>query len=72
MIARTDLSAMGRSSSIYTSLYDAGTMAGPYVLGIVGESFGYGPLFIVSGAFSLIGGGYFVAMEPESLRAEGD
>jgi predicted MFS family arabinose efflux permease len=72
VIARTDLSAMGRSSSIYTSLYDAGTMAGPYVLGIVGESFGYGPLFIVSGAFSLIGGGYFVAMEPESLRAEGD
>ena len=42
VIARTDLSAMGRSSSIYTSLYDAGTMAGPYVLGIVGESFGYG------------------------------
>ncbi len=72
VIARTDLKAMGRSSSIYTSLYDAGTMAGPYVLGIVGEAFGYGPLFIVSGAFSLLGGGYFVAMEPESLRGADD
>ena len=43
VIARTDTTAMGRSSSIYTSLYDAGTMAGPYLLGIVGEYFGYGP-----------------------------
>ena len=39
VIAHTDIKAMGRSSSIYTSLYDAGTMAGPYLLGIVGEYF---------------------------------
>ncbi len=72
VIARTDMSAMGRSSSIYTSLYDAGTMAGPYLLGIVGEYFGYGPLFIVSGAFAGIGAAYFIAMEPESLRVGDD
>jgi len=67
VITRTDANAMGRSSSIYTSLYDAGTMAGPYLLGIVGEYFGYGPLFIVSGAIALIGAAYFVAMEPQSV-----
>jgi MFS family permease len=72
VIARTDTNAMGRSSSIYTSLYDAGTMAGPYLLGIVGEYFGYGPLFIVSGAFAWIAAAYFGAMEPESLRSQGD
>ncbi len=72
VIARTDIKAMGRSSSIYTSLYDAGTMAGPYLLGIVGEYFGYGPLFIVSGAFSMLAAGYFVAMEPQSLRASAE
>jgi predicted MFS family arabinose efflux permease len=65
VIMRTDTNAMGRSSSIYTSLYDAGTMAGPYLLGIVGEYFGYGLLFIVSGVFALIAAAYFVVMEPQ-------
>ena len=72
VIARTDLAAMGRSSSIYTSLYDAGTMAGPYLLGVVGEYFGYGLLFIVSGAFALVAAAYFVAVEPQSLRGVDD
>jgi MFS family permease len=72
VIARSDARAMGRSSSIYTSLYDAGTMAGPYMLGIVGEYFGYGPLFIASGGFSLVAAVYFVAMEPQSLRSSDD
>jgi len=69
VIARSDISAMGRASSIYTSLYDAGTMAGPYLLGIVGEYFGYGPLFIVSGAIAGVAAVYFAAMEPQSLRS---
>ena len=72
VITRTDTNAMGRSSSIYTSLYDAGTMAGPYLLGIVGEYFGYGPLFIVSGAIAWIAALYFVAMEPQALRPSDD
>ena len=69
VIARTDTVAMGRSSSIYTSLYDAGTFMGPYLLGVVGEFFGYGPVFIVSGAFALVAAGYFVVVEPQSLRS---
>jgi hypothetical protein len=44
-------------------------MAGPYLLGIVGEYFGYGPLFIVSGAIAWVGAAYFVVMEPESVRS---
>ncbi len=72
VIMRTATNAMGRSSSIYTSLYDAGTMAGPYLLGIVGEYFGYGPLFIVSGAIAGLAAGYFVVMEPQSVRSSVD
>ena len=68
VIMRTSTNAMGRSSSIYTSLYDAGTFAGPYLLGIMGERFGYGPLFLVAGAVAWIAAAYFVAMEPQSLR----
>jgi MFS family permease len=68
VIMRTSTSAMGRSSSIYTSLYDAGTFAGPYLLGLIGEDFGYGPLFLVAGAVAWLAAMYFVAMEPQALR----
>jgi hypothetical protein len=47
----------------------AGAMAGPYLLGIVGEYFGYGPLFIVSGAIAWVSAAYFVVMEPQSVRS---
>jgi predicted MFS family arabinose efflux permease len=72
VIMRTSTSAMGRSSSIYTSLYDAGTFAGPYLLGLIGEDFGYGPLFLVAGAVAWIAAVYFLAMEPQSLRASSE
>jgi MFS family permease len=64
VIARTHDDAMGRSSSVYTSLYDAGTMAGPYALGVIGELFGYGPLFIVAGVLALAAAAYFRTVEP--------
>lgn len=72
VIGRTEIAAMGRSSSLYTSLFDTGTMAGPYVLGVVGEWLGYGPLFIVSGTFAAVGAVYFVVMEPQSVRSAVD
>ncbi|HVN29509.1 MAG TPA: MFS transporter [Candidatus Binataceae bacterium] len=68
VIMRTDTNAMGRSSSIYTSLYDVGTFVGPYVLGVVGAHFGYAQLFIVAGALSGIAAAYFVVVEPHSIR----
>jgi len=44
VIARTPLKSTGRSSSIYSSLYDLGAMAGPYLLGVVAVTIGYGPM----------------------------
>ena len=67
VIARTPARATGRSSSIYSSLYDFGTMAGPYVLGIVAAQWGYGLMFIVSGMIAVAGGIYFVGAEPTAL-----
>lgn len=69
VITRTEANAMGRSSSIYTSLYDLGSMAGPYVLGVVGEFFGYAPLFIAAGATALLAAVYFLAAERRSVIA---
>jgi len=65
VIARTDIGATGRSSSIYQSLYDIGAMVGPYGLGAIANAFGYGPMFIISGALALIGAIYFLAADPE-------
>ncbi len=42
VIARTHPGAIGRSSSIYTSLYDFGSLAGPYALGFMAGAAGYG------------------------------
>ncbi len=64
VIARTSAGAMGRSSSIYTSLYDIGAMAGPYLLGGVAVTAGYGIMFLISGAIAIVGAAYFVAVEP--------
>ncbi len=69
VITRTEANAMGRSSSIYTSLYDLGSMSGPYILGMVGEFFGYAPLFIAAGATALLAAVYFLASERRSMVA---
>lgn len=68
VIARTRTGAMGRCSGIYTSLYDLGGMAGPYLLGIVGEFVGYGPVFIAAAAYALVAGIYFAFVQPVSAR----
>jgi MFS family permease len=67
VLARTDANAMGRSSSIYTSLYDVGSMTGPYLLGMIGEYLGYPALFVVAGGVALGGALYFAIAEPSSL-----
>lgn len=71
VITRTEANAMGRSSSIYTSLYDLGSMSGPYVLGVVGRFFGYGPLFLAAGAVVLVAALYFAVSERSSILAPG-
>ena len=68
VIARTEIGATGRSSSIYQSLYDIGAMLGPYALGAFAGMAGYAPMFVVSGAIAVVGALYFMAADPE-LRA---
>jgi MFS family permease len=67
VIGRTQQGAMGRSSSIYQSLYDLGGMAGPYALGVIAGAYGYGPMFVVAGSLSFVGAAYFVAVEPRAF-----
>jgi MFS family permease len=64
IIERTPLDGMGRASSIYTSLYDFGYMAGPYLLGLTATEFGYPTMFIISGAMLLVGAIFFLLFEP--------
>lgn len=66
VIARTRGNAIGRSSIVYQSLYDLGSMAGPYSLGAVAMIFGYGPMFVLAGAIAVAGAVYFAAVEPGS------
>ncbi len=68
VIARTKLPAIGRSSTIYSSLYDLGAMAGPYTLGVLAGMFGYAPMFVVAGALVMIAALYFAAAEPAVLQ----
>lgn len=68
VIGRTEFRAIGRSSSIYGSLYDFGTMAGPYILGATASAAGYGPMFLVAGAFPIVAAAYFASVEPDLKR----
>ncbi len=69
VITRTRAGTAGRSSSIYSSLYDFGSMAGPYLMGGVALTLGYGPMFVASGAIALGAAVYFLAIEPAARRA---
>jgi MFS family permease len=68
VIARTQQNAAGRSSSIYSSLYDFGAMAGPYMLGAIASGAGYPIMFVVSGAFAFAAAAYLAAVEPGALN----
>jgi predicted MFS family arabinose efflux permease len=68
VIARTEIGATGRSAGIYQSLYDIGAMLGPYGLGAIAASLGYGPMFIISGALSIAGAIYFTIADSQGRR----
>jgi len=70
IIERTPINAMGRASSIYTSLYDFGYMSGPYLLGAIATGFGYPAMFIISGAMLLAGAIFYLLFEPVVDRDE--
>ena len=59
IIAHTPSGAFGRSSVVYTSVFDSAGMLAPYVLGIVATLWGYGPMFLISGLVSINAAVYF-------------
>src|SRR6266478_2398722 len=61
VIKQTRAGAMGRASTIYTSVWDLSSMAGPYLFGVTAHYLGYGPMFIMAGGLSLAAAIYFVA-----------
>jgi len=54
----------GKVTGIFTGGIDAGAFCGAFVLGMVGEFFGYSPLFICAGLVVLTGLGLF-RLRPE-------
>ena len=54
IIRHTPEGATGRSSAIYTSVWDLSAMLGPYLLGLTAHHFGYPPMFLVAGGLGVI------------------
>ena len=65
IIRHTPEGSTARSSTIYTSLWDIGNMAGPYLLGLTAHSFGYSPMFLIAGGLSLIAAAYVGVRLPQ-------
>jgi MFS family permease len=63
VLRRTQPSAMGRTSTIYTSLFDIAAMIAPYLLGLIASRAGYGPMFLIAGLCALAAGLYVGAAE---------
>ncbi|MBF6570219.1 MAG: MFS transporter [Candidatus Binataceae bacterium] len=68
VIRRTHGAATGRTSAIYTSLFDIAAMIAPYVFGVIASRIGYGSMFLVAGSCALAAGAYVVIAEPAVLR----
>ena len=68
IIAHTPADAFGRSSVVYTSLFDFGSMLAPYLLGLVATLWGYGPMFVLAGLVSVCAAVYFNAPERREME----
>jgi MFS family permease len=67
VIKQTQAGAMARST-IYTSVWDLSSMAGPYLFGVTAQNLGYGPMFIMAGGLSLAAAIYFVVAKARIVR----
>jgi MFS family permease len=71
VIKQTQAGAMARASrasTLYTSVWDLSSMAGPCLFGVTAHNLGYGPMFIMAGGLSLAAAIYFVAAQPRLVR----
>jgi MFS family permease len=62
IIAHTPAGAFGRSSVVYTSVFDSASMLAPYLLGIIATLWGYAPMFVIAGLVSVCAAVYFDAL----------
>ena len=62
IIAHTPAGAFGRSSVVYTSVFDSASMLAPYLLGIIASLWGYAPMFVIAGLVSVCAAVYFDAL----------
>ena len=68
VIKQTQAGAMARVSTIYTSVWDLSSMAGPCLFGVTAQNLGYGPMFIMAGGLSLAAAIYFVGAQARIVR----
>lgn len=63
VLRRTPASAIGRTSTLFTSLFDLASMVAPYLLGLMASRVGYTPMFLIAGACAVAAGLYVGAAE---------
>jgi MFS family permease len=68
IIAHTPAGAFGRSSVVYTSVFDFAGMLAPYLLGITAMLWGYAPMFVIAGLVSVGAAAYFIALERRETK----
>ena len=68
IITHTPEEEFGRTSVVYTSLYDCGSMLAPYLLGLFATLRGYGPMFAVAGLVTIATGVYFDVSDRREAR----
>ena len=69
VISHTPAGAVGRSSAVYTSLFDIAAMIAPYLLGLAAALWGYAPMFVIAGLVGVLGAVYFAAAERRRLAS---
>jgi MFS family permease len=70
IIAHTPAGAFGRTSVVYTSVFDSASMLAPYLLGIIATLRGYGPMFVIAGLVSICAAMYFSVTERREIELE--
>jgi MFS family permease len=68
IIAHTPADSFGRSSAVYTSLFDCAGMLAPYLLGLVATRWGYAPMFVLAGLVSMGAAVYFSTAERHEIE----
>ena len=75
-VTRARVAERGAAMAVYTGLFDAGTLVGGPILGVMIRWFSYDAMFLSAAAFVIVGLGLFAfwdreALEPAAVPADG-